>query len=59
MKIVLKNYKLLSLAKHKELLAIRNLAHIRKMSKNEGEIALDEHLKWVANGGGVAAYILL
>lgn len=47
MKIVFKDYKLLSIYEHEKLLEIRNLEHIRKNSLDKSMIELESHLKWV------------
>ncbi len=44
---IFKEYGLLSLDEHKELLLIRNQEHIRKASKNSAPISLEDHLLWV------------
>lgn len=49
MKIIFKDYKLLSTNEHKRLLEIRNLEHIRENSLEKSIIGLESHLKWLFN----------
>lgn len=44
-----KNYILLSLKEHNEVLSIRNSDHVRNNMKNKDIIDIQEHLNWIEN----------
>lgn len=52
MQIVMKNYKFLTDGENRQILAIRNLEHIRNMSLSDKIIGFDEHKKWLQTPEG-------
>ena len=56
MKIILKDYKLLSKEEHKKLLVVRNLPEVRSGARIKDIIPLKSHLEWVYNLGSNKKY---
>lgn len=49
MNLILKNFTLLNLEEHIEVLSIRNSEHVRNNMKTKNVITIDNHLKWIEN----------